>query len=75
MGEIRDFFIKTLDESEGGIKNMMAKLSDLLKEKDMAVFEKLKDQELYPQYYSFRLVLLLIMFVMMQKSMLFLIFI
>lgn len=54
MSEIRDFFIKTLDESEGGIKQKMAKLSQLLKEKDAAVWQRLKDQELYPQYYSFR---------------------
>lgn len=54
MGEIRDFFIKTLDESEGGIKQKMAKLSAMLKEKDLEVWTRLKDQELYPQYYSFR---------------------
>ena len=54
MGEIRDFFIKTLDESEGGIKMMMAKLSNLLKEIDPDVWMLLKEQELFPQYYSFR---------------------
>lgn len=54
MSEIRDFFIKTLDESEGGIKQKMAKLSTMLKEKDVEVWTRLKDQELYPQYYSFR---------------------
>ncbi|XP_055631516.1 TBC1 domain family member 13 [Toxorhynchites rutilus septentrionalis] len=60
MGEIRDFFIKTLDESEGGIKGMMARLSNMLKEKDGEVWTKLKDQELYPQYYSFRWLTLLL---------------
>lgn len=54
MSEIRDFFIKTLDESEGGIKQKMTKLSTLLKEKDIEVWNRLRDQELYPQYYSFR---------------------
>lgn len=54
MSEIRDFFIKTLDESEGGIKQKMTKLSCLLKEKDVEVWNRLRDQELYPQYYSFR---------------------
>ena len=57
MGEIRDFFIKTLDDSEGGIKQMMARLSNMVKEKDKEIFDVLKEQELYPQYYSFRLVL------------------
>lgn len=54
MSEIRDFFIKTLDDSECGIKFMMAKLSKMLKEKDCEVFERLKQQELHPQFYSFR---------------------
>lgn len=54
MAEIRDFFIKTLDDSEGGIKNMMKRLSEMLKERDLEVYERLKAQELYPQYYSFR---------------------
>ena len=54
MAEIRDFFIKTLDDSEGGIKFMMAKLSNMLREKDINVYERLKQQELHPQYYSFR---------------------
>ncbi|XP_058463666.1 TBC1 domain family member 13 [Malaya genurostris] len=60
MGEIRDFFIKTLDESEGGIKGMMAKLSNMLQEKDVEVWVRLKEQELYPQYYSFRWLTLLL---------------
>lgn len=54
MSEIRDFFIKTLDESEGGIKQKMAQLSALLKEKDFEVWHRLEQQNLYPQYYSFR---------------------
>lgn len=54
MGEIRDFFIKTLDESEGGIKQKMAQLSAMLKEKDAEVWQRLEQQNLYPQYYSFR---------------------
>lgn len=54
MGEIRDFFIKTLDESEGGIKQKMAQLSAMLKEKDTEVWQRLEQQNLYPQYYSFR---------------------
>lgn len=60
MGEIRDFFIKTLDESEGGIKGMMNRLSQLLQEKDKEVWLRLKDQELFPQYYSFRWLTLLL---------------
>lgn len=60
MSEIRDFFIKTLDESEGGIKQKMASLSMLLKQKDIEIWHRLQDQELFPQYYSFRWLTLLL---------------
>lgn len=60
MSEIRDFFIKTLDNSVDGIKGQMAKLSNLLEKKDPEVFKKLKEQELHPQYYSFRWLTLLL---------------
>ncbi|XP_059609339.1 TBC1 domain family member 13 [Phlebotomus argentipes] len=60
MGEIRDFFIKTLDESEGGIKAMMNKMTKLLEVKDLEVWQRLRDQELYPQYYGFRWLTLLL---------------
>ncbi|KAH8257344.1 hypothetical protein KR038_007471, partial [Drosophila bunnanda] len=60
MGEIRDFFIKTLDDAEGGIKCMMARLSNMLKAKDIDIYEQLKSQELHPQYYSFRWLTLLL---------------
>ncbi|KAH8327680.1 hypothetical protein KR074_008819, partial [Drosophila pseudoananassae] len=60
MSEIRDFFIKTLDDAEGGIKCMMARLSNMLKDKDPNIYERLKTQELHPQYYSFRWLTLLL---------------
>lgn len=54
MSEIRDFFIKTLDETDSGIVNMMHKVTDKLKENDPAVQNYLAKNEIYPQYYSFR---------------------
>ncbi|XP_023033207.1 TBC1 domain family member 13 isoform X2 [Drosophila willistoni] len=60
MGEIRDFFIKTLDDAEGGIRCMMAKLSNMLKSKDIGIYDHLRHQELHPQYYSFRWLTLLL---------------
>ncbi|XP_033253485.1 TBC1 domain family member 13-like [Drosophila miranda] len=60
MSEIRDFFIKTLDDAEGGIKFMMGLLSNMLKTKDIDIYEHLKSQELHPQYYSFRWLTLLL---------------
>ncbi|CAG4942230.1 unnamed protein product [Colias eurytheme] len=60
MAEIRDFFIRALDETESGINYMMAKLNDCLKRNDRAVWDRLEKQELRPQYYSFRWLSLLL---------------
>ena len=60
MSEIRDFFIKTLDNSECGIRGKMALLSSMLEKKDIDVFLRLKEQGIYPQYYSFRWLTLLL---------------
>lgn len=54
MGEIRDFFIKSLDEAEFGINAMMTKLSQQVKSNDHQVWMRLQQQDLCPQYYSFR---------------------
>lgn len=54
MGEIRDFFIKSLDEAESGINRLMNRLSEQLKSNDHIIYSRLQQQELYPQYYSFR---------------------
>uniref|UniRef100_A0A2S2P0G1 TBC1 domain family member 13 n=1 Tax=Schizaphis graminum TaxID=13262 RepID=A0A2S2P0G1_SCHGA len=60
MSEIRDFFIKTLDETDTGIVNMMRKVTDRLKENDPVVQSYLVKNEIYPQYYSFRWLTLLL---------------
>ena len=54
MSEIRDFFIKTLDESEMGIYGLMNRLMLKLKECDPQVWNRLKNLELEPQFFSFR---------------------
>lgn len=54
MSEIRDFFIKTLDETDTGIVNMMRRVTDKLNENDPAVQSYLLKNEIFPQYYSFR---------------------
>lgn len=54
MSEIRDFFIKSLDEAEFGINSMMSKLTTQVKANDPEVWLRLHQQELCPQYYSFR---------------------
>ncbi|KAJ2954467.1 hypothetical protein O0L34_g2745 [Tuta absoluta] len=60
MSEIRDFFIRTLDEAESGINYMMSKLCECVKRNDPAVWAQLEKQELRPQYYSFRWLTLLL---------------
>lgn len=54
MSEIRDFFIKTLDESESGIYGLMNRLMNKLKECDPLVWNRLRSQEIEPQFFSFR---------------------
>ncbi|XP_013144941.1 PREDICTED: TBC1 domain family member 13 isoform X2 [Papilio polytes] len=60
MAEIRDFFIRTLDEAESGINYMMSKLSECVKMNDRIVWDRMERQELRPQYYSFRWLTLLL---------------
>lgn len=66
MSEIRDFFIKTLDETDTGIVNMMRRVTDRLKESDPVVQNYLFKNEIHPQYYSFRQVIyVVIIFVLL----------
>lgn len=60
MSEIRDFFIKTLDDSESGITVMMRRLSEQLKAIDYHVWHQLTTLDVKPQYYSFRWLTLLL---------------
>ncbi|XP_025996040.1 TBC1 domain family member 13 isoform X1 [Solenopsis invicta] len=60
MAEIRDFFIKTLDEAEFGINSMMSKLTNQVRANDPDIWSRLHQQELCPQYYSFRWLTLLL---------------
>ncbi len=54
MSDIRDFFIKTLDQAESGINGMMSRLFRKIREADPQVEARLVDQDLKPQYFSFR---------------------
>jgi len=61
MSEIRDFFIKTLDESESGISAMMRRLMNQLRLLDFQLWHHLEQiLDLKPQYYSFRWLTLLL---------------
>ena len=54
MSDIRDFFIKTLDESETGINRIMHDLMSKLKGIDLAVYARIVEQDIKPQFYLFR---------------------
>ena len=59
MSEIRDFFIKSLDQSSIGIHGLIEKLDNSLKTTDHILWQKLSSQELKPQFYAFRWLTLL----------------
>lgn len=54
MSEIRDFFIKSLDETDHGINKMMSRMLTQLKNNDLDVWLRFQQMDLKPQYYSFR---------------------
>ncbi|MCL4125860.1 UNVERIFIED_CONTAM: hypothetical protein GTU68_005127 [Idotea baltica] len=60
MGEMRDFFIRTLDHSSSGIGAVMDRLMRNLRHHDTQLFNHLQSQDLKPQYYSFRWLTLLL---------------
>jgi len=60
MGELRDNFCKTLDNSDEGICAKMKKLNGLLKRKDPELWKHLESVDLNPQFYSFRWLTLLL---------------
>ena len=59
MSDIRDFFIKTLDDSSTGIQAMMDRLRTRISEVDPEVEKQLDRQGIKMQYFAFRLVLIL----------------
>lgn len=54
MSDIRDFFIKTLDDSSTGIQALMIKLNNRVEEVDQAVADQLQQQGIKMQYFAFR---------------------
>lgn len=54
MSDIRDFFIKTLDEAESGISGIMTRLVRQVRELDFKVQSRLDAQDIKPQYFAFR---------------------
>uniref|UniRef100_A0A8B9KIQ5 TBC1 domain family member 13 n=1 Tax=Astyanax mexicanus TaxID=7994 RepID=A0A8B9KIQ5_ASTMX len=60
MSENRDNFIKSLDDSQCGITYKMESVFSMLKEKDVELYMKLQEQNIKPQYFTFRWLTLLL---------------
>ncbi|KAM4663717.1 TBC1 domain family member 13 [Discoglossus pictus] len=60
MAEIRDNFIKSLDDSQCGITSKMESVYSTLKEEDMELYLKLQEQNIKPQFFTFRWLTLLL---------------
>ncbi|KAG9354637.1 hypothetical protein JZ751_001350 [Albula glossodonta] len=60
MSENRDNFIKSLDDSQCGITYKMESVFSTLKERDMELYLKLQEQNIKPQYFTFRWLTLLL---------------
>lgn len=60
MGEIKDNFQKTLDDSACGIGNMMYSLFDLVRESDLELSQDLDKKSIKPQFFAFRWITLLL---------------
>ncbi|KAA0199137.1 hypothetical protein HAZT_HAZT008112 [Hyalella azteca] len=54
MADVRDLFIRTLDESESGIGRLMTRLMSCLKDEDAATSSQLTCQGIKEQYFAFR---------------------
>ena len=60
MGEIRDGFLRELDECSGGIKSRVKDFQELLSKKDPDLNEHFENNGVNPQFYSLRWLLLLL---------------
>ncbi|XP_023336219.1 TBC1 domain family member 13 [Eurytemora carolleeae] len=60
MSDIRDFFIKSLDDSPTGIRMMMLKLNSELESSDWEVFTRLDSQGIKMQFFAFRWISLML---------------
>eukprot|EP01016_Furgasonia_blochmanni_P007354 TRINITY_DN12948_c0_g1_i2.p1 TRINITY_DN12948_c0_g1~~TRINITY_DN12948_c0_g1_i2.p1 ORF type:complete len:327 (-),score=64.45 TRINITY_DN12948_c0_g1_i2:257-1237(-) len=60
MGELKDSFLRQLDPHHGGIKSRIQALNELLKRADADLWEHLERNEVNPQFYSLRWLMLML---------------
>lgn len=54
MADMRDMFVKSLDDTENGMMGRIAQLNELLREKDHQVWQHLESLSVAPPHYSVR---------------------
>jgi hypothetical protein len=59
MAEVRDCFVKTMDQSNSGIHSQFKRLSDMLYRHDPEVWQILEDLQINTQFYAMRWLMLL----------------
>jgi hypothetical protein len=59
MGEVRDFFVQTMDQSNSGIHGQLFKLNRMLKRHDFTVWQMLEDLQINTQFFAMRWLMLL----------------
>jgi len=60
MGEIKDGFIRNLDQAPSGLKGRIMDLNDLLKKIDKELWEHFENEKVNPYFYSLRWVMLML---------------
>ena len=60
MGEIKDGFIRNLDQAPSGLKGRIQDLNNLLKKIDRSLWEHFEEEKVNPYFYSLRWIMLLL---------------
>lgn len=60
MGDAKENFVKSLDETDSGIKSRIANLNNMLRRVDQNVWQHLYNEKVNPQYYSLRWLMLML---------------
>lgn len=60
MGEIKDGFIRNLDQAPSGLKGRIQDLNDLLKKVNKPLWEHFENEKVNPYFYSLRWIMLLL---------------
>lgn len=60
MGEAKENFVKSLDNTDVGIKSRITTLNNLLRKVDQVLWQHLRNENVNPQYYSLRWLMLML---------------